>query len=231
MIKHIGKHGDRKVAIIFREIPGEDHMCLVIYPDTMPVAMHDSIMKVIESDVGQTAEHLGDALFRSLFPDGRAMLQTLHEERMMKKVQTKQVVVTPTSNSHVNLEEMNNIIRQMTASQDAARRLADLDANSGMTGRVRPRDDFGREVGAPTAQVRQGSSAIAGSDAAKALDNAALAQDLQTQAQRMASEARALLVESERLQQEANHMLGDNPTTKKPRRTRTKTKVVADATQ
>ena len=26
MIKHIGKHGDRKVAIVFREIPGEEHM-------------------------------------------------------------------------------------------------------------------------------------------------------------------------------------------------------------
>ena len=77
MIKHIGKHGDRKVAIIFREVPQEEHMCLVIYPDTMPVAMHDSIMKVIESPVGQTAENLGDALFRSLFNDGRPMLQTL----------------------------------------------------------------------------------------------------------------------------------------------------------
>ena len=32
MIKHIGKHGDRKVAIVFREVPGETHMCLVIYP-------------------------------------------------------------------------------------------------------------------------------------------------------------------------------------------------------
>ena len=29
MIKHIGKHGDRKVAIVFREVPGEEHMTLV----------------------------------------------------------------------------------------------------------------------------------------------------------------------------------------------------------
>jgi hypothetical protein len=36
MLKHIGRHGDRKVAIIFRELPGEEHMCLVIYPETLP---------------------------------------------------------------------------------------------------------------------------------------------------------------------------------------------------
>jgi hypothetical protein len=35
MLKHVGRHGDRKVAIIFREIPGEEHMCLVIYPDVL----------------------------------------------------------------------------------------------------------------------------------------------------------------------------------------------------
>ena len=45
MIKHVGKHSDRKVAIIFREVPGEEHMCLVVYTETLPVAMHDALMK------------------------------------------------------------------------------------------------------------------------------------------------------------------------------------------
>lgn len=227
MLKHIGKHGDRKVAIVFREIPGEEHMCLVIYPDTMPVAMHDAIMKVIESDVGQQAENLGDALFRSLFPDGRPMLQTLHEERMMKKVQTKQITVTPTAASHVNLEEMNRIITEMKLGEDAIKRMADLDANSGMTGKVRQKDDFGREVGAPTGQVRQGSAAVAGSDAAKALDNADIAVDLQKQAQRMAAEAKGLLAESERLMKEAQAMSGGAPKAKTGRPKKVKSADVA----
>ena len=98
MIKHIGKHGDRKVAIVFREVPGEEHMTLVVYPETLPVSFHDAIMKVIESPMGQEAENLGDALFRSLLSDGRAMLQTLHVEGMIKKVQAKQVTVTPGGN-------------------------------------------------------------------------------------------------------------------------------------
>jgi len=211
MIKHIGKHGDRRVAIVFREVPGEDHMCLVVYPDVLPVAMHDAMMKVIESEPGQAAENLGDALFRSLFNDGRPMLQTLHAEGMIKKVQTKQVTVTPTATSHVNLEEMNGIIRKMKLGEDAIREMADLDANRGMTGRVRQKDDFGREVGAPNEFVRGAS--VAGSDAARALDDMAIAQDLQTQAQRMAAEARSLLAESERLMKEAAVLSGE-PTAK-----------------
>ena len=35
-IRHIGKHGDRKIAILYRQVPGEDHMCLVVQPDILP---------------------------------------------------------------------------------------------------------------------------------------------------------------------------------------------------
>jgi hypothetical protein len=230
MIKHIGKHGDRKVAIVFREVPGEEHMALVIYPDVLPVVMHDSIMKVIESSPGQQAENLGDALFRSLLPDGRPMLQTLHVEGMIKKVQTKQVVVTPNATSHVNLEEMNNILRKMKMGEDAVREMADIDKNRGMSNYKR-KDDFGREIGAPVEQIRQGSAAVAGSDAARALDDASLAANFRDQASRMAAEAKQLLAESDRLMKEAAGLSGVQLETAKPavKRTRTK-KQTADAT-
>jgi hypothetical protein len=226
MIKHIGKHGDRKVAIVFREVPGEEHMALVIYPDVLQVSMHDAIMKVIESPVGQEAENLGDALFRSLLPDGRPMLQTLHAEGMIKKVQAKQVVVTPNASSHVNLDEMNGIIRKMKMGEQAIKEMADIDANRGITGKARRRDDFGREVGAPVDGIRAGSAAVAGSDAARALDDAQLARDRLAQAQRMESEARGLLAESARLKAEAEAMAGGQP---KPKAGRTKKVRAADA--
>jgi len=221
MIKHIGKHGDRKVAIVFREVPGEEHMCLVIYPEVLPVSMHDAIMRVIDSPEGQAADNLGDALFRNLLPDGRAMLQTLHVEGMIKKVQCKQVTVTPTPSSHVNLEEMNSIIREMKTGEEAVKRLAELDSNRGMTGRVKQRDDFGREVGAPVTQ-----NYVAGSDAAKALDDASLAKDRVAQAERMEREARGLLAESARLKAEAESMASGQP---KPKAGRTKKVRAANA--
>jgi hypothetical protein len=213
MIKHIGKQGDRKVAIVFREVPGEEHMALVIYPDVLPVQMHDSIMKVIESPTGQQAENLGDALFRSLLPDGRPMLQTLHVEGMIKKVQAKQVVVTPNATSHVNLAEMNELLRKMKLGQEAIKDMAALDANRGMTGKVRRKDDFGREVGGPSEFSR--GAYVAGSDAAKALDDTLIASDLKNQATRMASEARSLLAESDRLMKEAAQLSGDTLETEK----------------
>jgi hypothetical protein len=28
-MKHVGKHGDRKVCVLYRQVPNEEHMCLV----------------------------------------------------------------------------------------------------------------------------------------------------------------------------------------------------------
>ena len=206
MIKHIGKHGDRKVAIVFREVPGEEHMALVVYPETLPISFHDAIMKVIESPVGQQADNLGDALFRSLLSDGRPMLQTLHVEGMIKKVQTKNITVTPTATSHVKLDEMNAILREMKMGEDAVKRLAELDSQRGMTGAVRRKDDFGREVGAPNDRLR--GAQVAGSDAAKALDDRSIAGDLMAQAQKMEREAKGLIAEAARLAKEAAALAG-----------------------
>lgn len=217
MIKHVGKHGDRKVAVVFRAVPGEEHMALVLYTETLPSHIHDSIMKVLESDVGQAAENLGDAMFRSFLSDGRAMLQTLHSEGMIKKVQTKQIVVTPTSSSHVNLDELNKIIDEMKTGDDAVKRLAEIDANAGMTGKVRPRDQFGREVGAPPAELTGAN--VAGSDAAQAMDDAVLSKQLAEQAVRMEQEAKGLIAESARLRKEAESLSDAAP---KPKRGRQK---------
>ena len=224
MLKHIGRQQDRKVAIVFREVPGEEHMALVIYPDILPVAFHDPIMKVLESDVGQTAENLGDALFRSLLPDGRPILQTLHAEGMIKKVQTKNITVTPNATSHVNLEEMNSILREMKMGEAAIKRMAELDSQRGMTGAVKPRDDFGREVGAPNERLR--GAQVAGSDAAKALDDTSIATDLMAQAQRMEREAKGLIAEAARLAKEAAALAGG--TSARPKAGRPKKVKTAD---
>ena len=64
MLKHIGRTGDRKVAIVFREIPNEKHMCLVIYPDTLHAHWQDSIQKALESDVAQQVMGLPQVMGR-----------------------------------------------------------------------------------------------------------------------------------------------------------------------
>ena len=232
MLKHIGKQGDRKVAIIFREVPGEEHMALVSYPDLMKVEMHDTLMKAIESPEGQQANNLGEAIHSKLFPDGRQMLAALHAEGMLKKVQTETITVTPAQNAHVRLDEMNKIIREMESGAEAAAKLAGLDADSGYTGKASRKDDFGREVGSPSESIKRGAATVAGSDAERAaraqapqnaaLDDSSIANNLKAQAERMAAEAKGLLAESERMVKEANEMLGIKSTTKRGRKPKPK---------
>jgi len=229
-IKHVGKQGDRRVAIVFREVPNEEHMCLVVYPDVLPSHLHDALMKAIETPEAQTADNLGDAIHRTLFPDGRPMLLALHSEGMIKKVQTETVVVTPTPTSTVKLSELNDILRQMKEGEQAIEKLSRLDADAGLTGKARRRDDFGREIGAPV--DNRNRSYVAGSDAAKALDDAALAENFRQQAQRMEAEAKGLLAESQRLMKEAAAMSGAKPeTTPAAKRGRPAKAKVADAAQ
>ena len=114
-VKHVGKNGDRRVAVLYRTVPDEEHMAFVIYPDTLSVPFHDSVMRVIESAEGQGAQTLSEIMHRSLLADGRPMLGTLHKEGKIKKVQTNQVVMTPNANSHVRLDELNKIFAGMEA--------------------------------------------------------------------------------------------------------------------
>ena len=222
-IKHVGKQGDRRVAIVFREVPGEDHMCLVVYPDVLPTHMHDALMKAIETLEAQQSDNLADAIHRQLFPDGRPMLVALHAEGMLKKIQTETVIVTPTPTASCKLSELNNILRQMKQGQQAVDKLAELDADSGITGKARRRDDFGRELRPPPAARTN----LAGSN--QVLTDDALATNLRQQAERMSAEAKSLLAESARLLEEAASMSGTPAKPAKPKKT-TKAKV-ADAAQ
>jgi hypothetical protein len=214
MLKHIGKQGDRKVAIVFREVPGEEHMALVVYPDLMKVDMHDALMASIESPEGQQSNNLGEAIHARLFPDGRQMLAALHAEGMLKKVQTETITVTPAPGASVRLDEMNKIIREMESGAEAAQKLAELDADAGYTGKASRKDDYGREVGAPPASAARNAPLAGGNQGA--LDDSSIANNLKAQAEKMATEAQGLLAESQRMMAEAAEMLGESkPAAKK----------------
>jgi hypothetical protein len=188
--------------------------------------MHDALMKAIETPEAQQAEDLAMAINSKMFPDGRPMLVALHSEGMLKKVQTETIVVTPTPTASVKLSELNSILRQMKEGQQAISKLAELDANSGITGKAKVRDDFGRELRPPP----QARTNLMGSN--QALDDGALAANFRQQAARMEAEAKGLLAESARLAKEAAALEGvPAETTTAPKRGRPAKAKVADATQ
>jgi hypothetical protein len=183
-MKHIGRHGDRKVAIVYKTVPEQDHMALIVYTETMNANMHDAMMKVIESKEAQNENELADVLFRNLFSDGRQMLATLHREGMIKKVEARQIIVTPNAKSSVNLGELNDILKEMAKGEDASNRLANLDKNSGLVDPTR-------------------ANPLESPSATGALDDNTLAQQQLAQAKRMENEAKNLVAESKLLTKEA----------------------------
>ena len=209
-IKHVGKHGDRKVAVVFRQIPGEEHMCLVVYTETLGQNVHDPLIAAIESPQGQQAENLADALNRAYTKDGQVILQLLHREGMMKKVQTAQIMMTPSPNQFVKLVELNDILNEMAKGEEAVRRLQELDASRGLQD---PKDVAKRRRGEntiPPAPVNSSPNGLLG--------DGELANNFRAQANKMTQEANGLLAESKRLMEEASKL--DGVGAAKPKKTR-----------
>jgi hypothetical protein len=201
MLKHVGRHGDRKVAIVFREIPGDEHMCLVIYPDVLPTHIHNSIMGVLESAPGQQATNLADVFHRNLLSDGRNILQTLHHEGMLKKIATNQVILTPTPTSSVKLDEVNRLVKEMESGAEALKRMQEIDNNSGM---VAP--DVKRLAESEFKNRQSAQSQPLQAPATGALDDKSLAGNMLAQAKRMEIEAKSLISEAAKMKKDAERM-------------------------
>jgi hypothetical protein len=196
MLKHVGRHGEKKVVVAYNTVPGEDHMALVIYSDSLPSMLHDEVMKVIESPAGQTAKSLADALFRNIMPDGNNTLGALHKGGFLKKVQTKQVILKPNAKSSVRLDELNEILKKMEGSAEAAKKLADIDAGRGYAD---PGKNVSRDVGEPVkTEPAVNTSGV--------LTDADLANQRLDQATKMESQAKTLLAEAKRLKEEASSL-------------------------
>jgi adenosylcobinamide amidohydrolase len=220
MIKHVGKHNNKKIVILFRKVPGEEHMALVAYSDTLPARIHDDLMIAVESESGQQSKELSDYLFRAIGTDGNSILSTLHREGFIKKVPTNQVIVTPNRNSSVRLDELNEILNKMELGEQAVKEMADLDKNAGMTGKRRQSRDVGEVGVSPASRTQQQVNVNTNISLNEVLSDEQLSAQRMAQAQKMAAEAKALLAEAKRLEAEAKAL---NPVKKTNGKT-TKTK-------
>ena len=64
--KHVGEHNGKKVVIVQRTIPEEEHMCSVLYTQIIPTHYHDDVMRVLESAEGQDSNEFWQVLHLSL---------------------------------------------------------------------------------------------------------------------------------------------------------------------
>lgn len=129
-LKHVGRSikGQRKCAIAYRVVPNDPDHCLVVYTDTLDSPDHQSLMQLIESNTGQNAKELADAMFRTRLPDGRNMLVQFDKMGKLNKVPTTDIEVTPNMQSSIVLAELNKLVAEQQGVT-----VADLAVSSGST--------------------------------------------------------------------------------------------------
>jgi hypothetical protein len=113
-LKHIGrtKNTGVKLLVVFRTLPGESNMALVLPVANLSDSYHDSIMTLVETEQAQDAFEFGEIMFTRTFPDGRPMLQALQADGRLQKIATDTIIMTPTTQDQVELAQLNILIAE-----------------------------------------------------------------------------------------------------------------------
>ena len=113
-MKHIGKmkNNGAKIIVAYRTLPGDAKSALVVGTNVLMDSYHDSLMNLIQDSNAQQANELADILAVRKFPDGSNMLSWLHSNGHLRKVSTDMVIMTPTTQTSIQLDELNRIIAE-----------------------------------------------------------------------------------------------------------------------
>jgi hypothetical protein len=98
------------VIVPYRTVPGDPLSALVVFVDTLTADEHDSLIRVVESAIGQSAYELAEVMNRSFLPDGRNMLVGFYKTGKLQKIATSDIEMVPNSTSSIGLDELNLLI-------------------------------------------------------------------------------------------------------------------------
>lgn len=101
MLKHTGQLNNtgKHVVVVFMQLPEDKEYALVIDTDALPDMYNESLRRVVESNLGQSAKNLADVLARTPSPDGssQTMLQKFHAANRLMKTHVSNVTMIPRS--------------------------------------------------------------------------------------------------------------------------------------
>lgn len=180
-IKHVGRltTNNRKLVVAYRVIPGDPENCLVIHTESLDAADHDTLINMVESNAGQSANELSEVMARTQLTDGSNMLARFHQTGKLVKVATNIVELLPTRTTAVNLAELNQIVADQKGV--TIEELAMPTPSTGAPGTEAPVAD----AVVPTGET--------------VLDDEALAAQYRSQADSMFKEAKSLREQAEKL--------------------------------
>jgi hypothetical protein len=195
-VKHIGriKNTGVKIITVFRTLPGESDSALVIQVNQLKDEYHDAVMQMLETDQAQEAFEFGEMLFIRHFPDGRPMLSALQQDGRLQKVATSNVLMTPTVNAAVQLDQLNVLIAEQKncAVDELCNFVSGAQANAQAKTNAAKKKESVTEVAAPVVERAQ-----AASDAV--LTDSDIAKSYRSQADAMYKEAARLRKEADAL--------------------------------
>ena len=177
-IKHVGHltNTGKRCVVVFREIPDEPDHCLIVDTDALQDWMHDDVINAVESQGSQAAANFYEYAQRAVFTDGSNMLQAMHIRKLLQKVPTNIVKMTPNNTQSIMLDELNKLIREQNGDKPAIMPQKDpnaLDMAHKQTEAVQP---------APQPAPAQDS----------VVDNVELAKSMLSQASMFENEAKSL---------------------------------------
>ena len=197
MIKHVGrlKNNKRKVIVAFKTLPGEPEYCVCVATENLRAEDHDSLIKLVESNSGQSADEFADVMARATLSDGSNMLGSLHASGRMQKFNTSDIEMTPDTHTSISLDELNRLIAEQrgTSIEDLAVKNRDQDEAMPKKDAVKPST---LAEPAPSATVDP-APLLAGEDGV--LTDEQLAASYRSQADRLFKEAKILREQAEAL--------------------------------
>ena len=187
--KHVGRviKTKKKCAVAYRVVPGDPNNCLVVLTESLDAGEHDTLMNLIESQTGQDAYELGEAMARTQLPDGRNMLAGFHTTGKFQKVESNLIEMTPNNVTSVPLDELNKNIAEQKGVTVADLALKGADGQT-----VQPKDSTTDAPVDPTATYTTGNTD-------NVLTDEALAAQYRSQADSLFKEAKRLREQAEEL--------------------------------
>lgn len=108
MVRHVGKtaNTDRRLVVVYMQIPGRPDHALVVDTDSLPQKYHDDLMTIVQGE-GQKEPILGDILGRRIMPaTGTDMMTALHHAGQLQPIPTKNVIMLPQPNQPIPLDKL-----------------------------------------------------------------------------------------------------------------------------
>ena len=113
-VKHLGRFKDTKevVGVVYRVLPSDPEHALVVPTSSLDADEHTRLMDLIQSAASQTSYELAEAMARAPLGDGSIMLARFHVKKLMKKVKSNQIEMTPNQFTTISLDALNAAIAQ-----------------------------------------------------------------------------------------------------------------------